>query len=278
MANKRKNILILLVLLFLFLMIGIGYSVLTSTLSMNGETRVLKPTFSSDSWSTIIKNVRENNTSHYYIGDTKVVDMGSLGSHTLRIANMSTPTECSSSIFSRTACGFVLEFADIVSTYVMNAKTTNLPWGTNKGGYPASEIKAYIQNSIYKNLPSELQSIIVDTKVVSSHGSEDTSNFTSVDKLYLLSTKEVWREVGTSNIFNRDTSIYSTRQLDYYKSLGVTTSNYSGARKSGMDTYWWLRSARSDEINHFYCVSDVGMWNFHGSYNSIGVSPAFRIG
>lgn len=53
-------------------------------------------------------------------------------------------------------------------------------------------------------------------------------NFTSSDKLYLLSTKEVWNG-GT----RYDTAEAETRQLDYYKNKGVTTSypNSSGAIK-----------------------------------------------
>ena len=48
--------------------------------------------FASDSWSTIAANVNNGNTSKYDVGDTKTVDLGSLGIHTVRIANMSTCT------------------------------------------------------------------------------------------------------------------------------------------------------------------------------------------
>ncbi|MBQ6498229.1 MAG: hypothetical protein IJI58_05890, partial [Bacilli bacterium] len=70
--------------------------------------------FNGHSWETIINNVRSGNTDIYNIGDTKTVDMGTLGTHTIRIANKSTPAECSTTGFSQTACGFVLEFADII--------------------------------------------------------------------------------------------------------------------------------------------------------------------
>ena len=41
--------------------------------------------------------------------------MGELGVHTLRISNMSTPQECNDEAFSQTACGFVVEFVDIIT-------------------------------------------------------------------------------------------------------------------------------------------------------------------
>ena len=68
--------------------------------------------FSLDDWGTIVRNVKSGNTNMYKTGDTKEVNLGSTyGTHTLRIANISTPSECSTTGFSQTACGFVLEFA-----------------------------------------------------------------------------------------------------------------------------------------------------------------------
>ncbi len=88
---------------------------------------------------------------------------------------------------------------------------------TNVGGWPASELYTYVQNDIYNALPSDLKSKIIDTYIVSGHGKNDSANFTSTDKLYLLSTKEVWGKEGTSNVINYDTTDAYTRQLDYYK-------------------------------------------------------------
>ena len=45
--------------------------------------------FTTDSWRTIQKAVQTNNTDLYNIGDTKEVDLGSFGTHTVRIANKS---------------------------------------------------------------------------------------------------------------------------------------------------------------------------------------------
>ena len=146
--------------------------------------------------------------------------MGTFGTHTIRVANTSTPAECSTAGFSQTACGFVLEFANIITSRNMNS--TN----TNAGGWPATSMRTYVNNDIYNALPSELKNGIIDTYVVSGHGPSHSANFTSTDKIYLLSTKEVWGKEGTSNVINYDTTDAYTRQLDYYKAQGVTTSNF----------------------------------------------------
>ena len=61
-----------------------------------------KPTqFEQDDWTTIVTNVKAGNISNYKVGDTKEVDLGTTyGTHILRIANTSTPSECSTDGFS----------------------------------------------------------------------------------------------------------------------------------------------------------------------------------
>ena len=226
--------------------------------------------FTLDDWNTIVENVKSGNTSMYKVGDTKEVNLGTTyGTHTLRIANTSTPSECSGTGFSQSACGFVLEFADIITEHAMNDTNTNV------GGWPATSMRTFVNNDIYNAIPSEIKNAIIDTTVVSGHGREDAENFTSTDKLYLLSTAEVW-----ANGQSCDTARDNTRQLDYYKNLGTSTSNYSGAIKKSESSavLWWLRAAYSIYTNNFLTVNDHGGWRSDDAYATRGVAPAFRLG
>ena len=238
----------------------------------NGTVDVNPVSFANDDWATIAAAAKSGNyKGKYNVGDTKEVDLGSLGKHTVRIANTSTPAECSQEGFSQTACGFVLEFADIITTHVMNS--TN----TNAGGWPASSMRSYLSTDIYNALPADLQSIIIDTKVVSGHGTSDSANFTSTDKLYLLDAREVY---GTSYNYVFNTSKDSERQLDYYLALGVTESNSSGAIKQLNESNypWWLRTADFSYNDGFFGVGYGGDWyNNTAAETKGGVSPAFRI-
>ena len=249
------------------------------------EESINTVSFAEDSWDTIAKAVKAGNTSNYHVGDTKEVDLGTYGKHKVRIANMNTPNECKQEGFSQSACGFVVEFIDVITTHVMNPsgdyKGTTYNSGWNKDGWPKSQMKTFIDNDIYNSLPQDLKSVIITTETVSGHGSEDTNNFTSIDKLYLLSTAEVWAQ-GTSNTIDSDTARDKTRRLDYYNEKGVTTNSYDAAIKnnsSGTATaWWWLRSARSNIYCNFYYVGGSGDWGNHGAGTTGGVSPAFRIG
>ena len=226
--------------------------------------------FVNDSWSTIAANVKSGNTSKYNVGDTKEVDLGELGTHTVRISNMS---ECTTET-GETTCGFVVEFADIITSQKFNSTATNV------GGWKDSELRTYVNGTIYESLPSDLQNVITSTKVISSHGSTSgENNFETQDKLYLLSSEEIWGDFASSSFAKYDTTVGTSRQLDYYKNQGVTTSSYAGAIKqyNGSNSYWWLRSANSNSANSFLYVYFNGYWGSYVAGSSIGVSPAFRI-
>ena len=250
-------------------------------MSTSTVTPLPSKSFAEDSWNTIASNVKAGNTSKYNIGDTKEVDLGTYGKHKVRISNMSTPDECNQNGFSQSACGFVVEFTDIITTHNMNPKGDyngkTYKYGWNKNGWPKSQMKTFIDNDIYNSLPKELKSVIITTETVSGHGKEDTNNFTSLDKLYLLAPKEIYSDF--SNKYDSATDL--TRQLDYYNSKGVTTSSKDGAIKkdsTGTVDWWWLRCAYSSYDYRFYFVSFDGGWDAINANSTFGVSPSFRIG
>ncbi|MDD6652392.1 MAG: DUF6273 domain-containing protein [Clostridium sp.] len=257
----------------------------------NEECGSKKPkNFAEDDWYTIASVakscVSDPDSCPYSVGNEKEVKLKKYGTHKVRIANLSSPTEegCGTNGFSESACGFVIEFADIITNH--NMKTSN----TNIGGWPGSTMHPFLNDenldglngkelSIMKALPDDLKSVIIDTKTVSGSGYEDTGNFTSPDKLYLLAPKEIYSD--WSDEIPYDSAADFTRQLDYYK--GVTTKNFTKATKNisgGSASYWWLRSANSHYGYDFYSISDNGDWDPGNATASTarGVSPAFKIG
>ena len=234
--------------------------------------------FSTDSWATIKAAVHNNNTSAYHVGDTKTVTIGA-NNYTVRIANKSTSPNCSNSNYSQTACGFVVEFAEIVEKRAMNTENTNI------GGWPGSELHSYLEGTFYNSLPSDLKSVIEPTRVISGYGSNgtDSANFVSENqKLYLLSGVEVF---GADEY---DTAASTTTQLEYYQGMeaDATTSwgaqaysrTYKGYNGSdGSKEYWWLRPAFSSYDYSFRSVGYGGLVNSAASHSYYGLAPAFRI-
>ena len=232
-------------------------------------------TFAEDSWSTIAAVVKDGQLNAYSVGDEKEVVLTDGKSYTVRVANNTTPEECKGTDFSQTACGFVVEFVDIVDQRTMN--TT----GTNVGGWPATAMITYAKGEFLNKLPAELRNVIIETKVISGHGSTSgEANFTSTDKIYLLSAHEIWEDATSNRVSYSDTVYKNTRQLDYYKNKEVTTNNYLNTIKqyNGSNSEWWLRSGSSGSKNYFLIVKNDGDWtNFDARYAS-GFAPAFRIG
>ena len=150
---------------------------------------------------------------------------------------------------------------------------------TNVGGWEASEMRTYANGAFFNKLPEDLRNVIKATKVVSGHGSTTgETNFTTTDKIYLLSSHEVYED-GTSNqVSSIDTAWDKTRQLDYYANIGegVTTDSYSGAIKK--NSGWWLRAADSDYDTGFLNVLGNGNWDYYVANSTVGLAPAFRIG
>ena len=235
--------------------------------------------FSTDSWATIQKAVQNNNTSVYNVGDTKSVTING-NNYMVRIANKTIGEHDNDTEYSQTACGFVVEFAEIVEKRAMNSTATNV------GGWPATEMRTYLNGTFYNSLPSDLQAVIKSTRVISGHGLNDTTNFTTTDKLYLLSSEEVYgTDDGQYHFF--DTAYGTSHQLEYYSNNGVTysTNSWNGTnldkaikQYNSSNTWWWLRPANSTNSKLFAHFNNSGNWESDTANHTNGVAPAFRIG
>ena len=269
---------------FKTLMLIIGITILipltciaANVLKLNIETNVtiigvdkcLENRFAIDNWETIATNVKNGNMCGYHVGDEKEIELTGFGKHNVRISNVSA---CESET-SKTACGFVIEFVDIITRYQFNSS------GLNVGGWRDTKVRTYINETIYKSLPRDLQNIILTTKVISSYGKNDSANFETEDKLYLLSSEEVFGDFATSSMAGHDTSAGTSKQLDYYKNQGVTLSNFEKSIKQyeGNNDYWWLRSVSDDNPWCVYDVANTRGWSNTSAMSYDGISPAFRI-
>ena len=267
----------------LMLIIGIAISIpltciAANILKLNIETNVtiigvdkcLENRFAIDNWETIATNVKNGNMCGYHVGDEKEIELTGFGKHNVRISNVS---KCTNGETSETACGFVIEFVDIIIRYQFNSS------GLNVGGWRDTKVRTYINETIYKSLPRDLQNIILTTKVISSYGKNDSANFETEDKLYLLSSEEVFGDFATSSMAGHDTSVGTSKQLDYYKNQGVTLSNFEKSIKQYEENndYWWLRSVSDDNPWCVYDVANTRGWSNTSAYSYDGISPAFRI-
>ena len=245
----------------------------------NEETCKASISFAEDSWTTIKANLTANRNA-YNIGDTKEVVIDNI-SYTVRLANTSSCPDNWPEAASQTTCGVVIEFIDTIKDSTNNntdghKMSSSL---TNVGGWSTSSMRSYLNETIFNKLPEELKAsgMILDTSVVSGHGStEGETNFTSIDKLYLLSYVEVW---GVNHSWDSvklvsETVTDGTRQLEYY---GTTGSTRIKNKIEGAAYHWWLRSASSIDAESFLSVTAQGSMGSSSANSADGVAPAFRI-
>ena len=263
--------------------------------------------FRDDSWSTILNNVTEN-PDYYQNGCKKYIDYdlendGVADKVQLRIANTSTPEQCSNSDFSTTGCGLVIEFIQAIERVNMAGSGNDMKVGNyTNGGWKASNVRRYLNSTVINRLPSDLRDIIVDSTVVSGYDTQfDSSNFYTTDKLYVLGLHEV---IEGTRYQTDDMAYDQTRQLDNYKLNQSTFGSYSsilnkkyikveGGYDAGRRAGWWMRTPHSSTYYEgstcdgmpqaFYGVSggsghSSGTCGGSYAYVTGTISPVFRIG
>ena len=145
-----------------------------------------------------------------------------------------------------------------LSTQRMNATDTNA------GGWEKSELRGRLNSGdLWSLLPSELQSKVKSVKKMTDNKGGGTAGTPSAttDKVFLLSSTEVWGDLD-----------HDGTQYEYYKSKGVTRSNYSGASSSG---YRWTRSVYPSDSTTFRLVGSSGGWYGNYATYTYYVFPAF---
>lgn len=134
----------------------------------------------------------------------------------------------------------------------------------NAGGWEKSELRGRLNTGdLWSLLPSGLQSKVKSvTKMTDNQGGGKAGTpSATTDKVFLLSTTEVYGDLQSDGI-----------QYEYYKSKGVTTSNYSEASSSGSH---WTRSVRPSYSTTFRNVGSGGDWGNNYATHTYYVFPAF---
>ena len=139
---------------------------------------------------------------------------------------------------------------DVMGEQRMNATMTNA------GGWEKSELRGRLNSGdLWSLLPSELQSKAKPvTKMTDNRGGGSAGALSATtDKVFLLSLTEVYGDIQSEGT-----------QYEYYKSKGVTMSNYSGAASSSLH---WARSTDHVTSEGFHGFNDNGYFaDYYAAY------------
>ena len=169
------------------------------------------------------------------------------------------------------------EFAPVVfgmvglmnATYQMNSSNTNV------GGWDATKMRTYLNETVFPALPRQWQAMIKTVQVLASEGDTSATIVTSEDNLFLFSQAEVGfstKEVPYSNEVDPD-----AEQVTF----SLFTDNASRIKKTyngtGGAALWWLRSPLASSSTLFCFVGSTGGSGSNHASTSYGVAFGFCI-
>ncbi|MCI8538608.1 MAG: hypothetical protein HFF18_08135 [Oscillospiraceae bacterium] len=129
---------------------------------------------------------------------------------------------------------------------------------TNKGGWTVSNMRRYLNEWIFEQLPDDLQ-IIIKPRVIQN----------SLDRLWLFSQMEI---LGNYEFTEKDTDFDA--QMPYFKRK---SNRVKGLGKDGVATRWWDRSHYVGNTLSFYRIDAGGGCDADAANCSYGVSFGFCV-
>lgn len=156
------------------------------------------------------------------------------------------------------------------TTYQMNSSNTNA------GGWPATKMRTYLNQTVLYALPTVWRNVIKSVQVLSSAGETSPEIVTSIDKLFLFSNAEVGGSVTTVPYCNEVAEGADSVQLPIF------TDNASRIKKhyngTGSAAHWWLRSPNAASATHFSFVNNNGgVFSNNVATGTTGVAFGFCI-
>ena len=206
----------------------------------------------SDSWEEIIAAGEDGSYAEkYHIGDTKELDLRGEGIIHMKLAAMDA---------DELADGSGKASMTWIAEELINSKHRRNP-RENSTGWPESDMRWWLQESILPLLPDNLRSNIKEVTKY-SYVYKNADPLSSKDTIWIPSVREVFGNDDWENKGPEYTSVFSDNE-SRVKFLA------SGA------SWWWLRTARGSEFNYVYTN---GSTNHGAAHITGGVAIGFCLG
>lgn len=216
----------------------------------------------TDTWEQIISATKDGSyATKYHLHDYKTIDMGAEGTITYEIVGIDKDVKENGDVVP---LSFLAKQA-LTTTHRMNPTYSAGTSGTGcLGGYPASEMKTYLDTTIKALLPEVVRTNltpVVKHSIGFTASGEVFTEMSSVETIWIPSTREIF---------------------GIYESTGPVYSPSTRIRYNGNDPiFWWLRSGFffvKDGAVGFWGVDDRGIVDLGNASGAHGVVPGFCLG
>ena len=225
----------------------------------------MSTTLESATWGQIQQVIQAGTFGQIFaLGDTKSFQVNNK-TYTAEVVAINDGTGSAGSWYPNKTVDFICKEL-YETTYRYNSSNNN------SGGFPSSEIKNTLNNTIYPLLPTDLKNVIIDKShsyQSGSYSSSWSSQMTTIaTKLWLPTVYEIG---GTTQTYAPGET--SSNNKAY--TLASKIKNLNGASSA---TSWWLGSPHSGNGATFWSVGTDGYLGNLGASSTRGVPVCFRIG
>lgn len=234
----------------------------------------------TDSWETIQKNIKAGDFKNYRVGDYKTI-------HLTDTNEIVRPQIAGIDTYYRTTNVELGHHIDWISKdciegyYQWNTENNNNGTSTERSPYMNSSIRTYLNNTVFSKLPTDLQKVIVDKKILMElRYSSDTTKIND-------SNSWDWREIGKLwlpteyEVFG--STVWGTKGWSAGQSIQypLFANNWlrriKGNGDGGGRCTWWLCTVASEDSTRCCFVGYAGYAIYNLASASYGVPVCFRI-
>jgi len=157
----------------------------------------------------------------------------------------------------------------IVVQFVKTVTTSQYMSSNTAQKYFNGTLHTMCNSTIYNGLNSDFKNVLKPWNCIVGKENTGSGSITGTYNQNVYLAAPTAKEVGSSNSYN-STENSSTFTFTYY-----STDSQNRRKKSGASSFWWLRSPSYYNGGGYraYRVSDGGIVDDYGVFNTIGVAP-----
>ena len=241
--------------------VSVSYQGLTTSFNITSSSG--PASLEDATWAQIQEAIQNGTLTDFAaVGDTKSVTISNK-TYNLQLVSINDGSGTAGTYYPNHTADFIAVEL-LASTHNMNSSDTN------QGGWGNSQMRSYLNSTIYNTLPSDLKSVIIQKTHMHTRGNKQTTVISVSDNLWLPTE---WECVGNGNLsgdtanYNKHYSVFSTNASRIKKIVGSTSADI-----------WWLASPLQNYSEYFCRVSATGGIGDNVASGTRGVALCLRIG
>lgn len=216
----------------------------------------------NNTWEAIHEKLLAGQLPSNFVGQTKEITLSTGETFAMQLASINDGTGDAGTYYPNHTADFIsVELMD--TTHAMNTSASNA------NGWPNSDLRTYLNETVYPTLPISLKDIIINKTHEYLGGAQSSGLFSASDKLWLPTYWELFGTGSEDQYRNNHYSIFSnnTSRIKYTRAAPTTYLE------------WWTSSAyKGNNLSFNYVNSDGRIDYQYYSSKLLSVAICFRIG